>query len=95
MEMEICGISVLQYRAGLFVAQYDLHIDRVVARDAGVYTCVDEAGMGMKGSARLTVQLHDTTQTSSTTRISATSRSTSTSGRSVSLTHATGTPFTY
>jgi len=93
--MEICGIRVLQYRAGLSVAQYDLHIDPVVARDAGVYTCVDEAGMGMKGSARLTVRLHDTTQAPSTTRVSANTRSASTSGRFISLTHATGTPFTY
>jgi len=43
---------------------YDVHIDPVTVQDAGVYTCVDQAGIGMKASATLSVLSPSTSQPS-------------------------------
>ena len=55
-------------------ARYDrpIHIDPVTAPDAGVYTCVDDAGLGPRASATLSV-LHPTSASQSSPSASLTS----------------------
>jgi len=67
---------------------YDIHIDPVMARDEGVYTCVDNAGIGVKASASLSILRPSTSQASPTTRLSSTASSTTT--RPYFTTHAAG-----
>jgi len=78
----------LQYSDGAKTAQYDIHINPVTPQDAGVYTCVDEAGLGAKASATLSVVPPSTSQPSSTTRVSSTTRYTT--RLSLSSTHDEG-----
>jgi len=83
-----CRFCVLQYSDGAKTAQYDIHINPVTPQDAGVYTCVDEAGLGAKASATLSVVPPSTSQPSSTTRVSSTTRYTT--RLSLSSTHDEG-----
>ena len=53
-------------------ARYDIHIDPVTSQDAGVYTCVDDAGLGPRASAVLSV-LHPTSASQSSPSASLTS----------------------
>jgi len=45
---------VLSYSSA--AQHYDLRIKSVLAQDAGVYTCVDSAGMGQRANATLSVR---------------------------------------
>jgi len=48
-------LSLCRFSYGVAAQHYDLHIKPVLAHDAGVYTCVDMAGMGQRANASLSV----------------------------------------
>jgi len=77
------------YRDGPSLARYDLHIRSVTVQDAGVYTCVDEAGMGMSANATLSVLPYTATQLRETTHVLTTTH-TLTISHSLLSTHEQG-----